>query len=156
MIEKNFHDPGTAYTASLLADYGRAHDINVDQPFIPDIRTLHNGKGAGAQAFRHGYAVAPQFEVADSVPRTMPIVLARLALFDIRMRQNPDAWPDSLDMAFGVNYNSVSWLRLVGVNPDDERVGEILSIVGANQNNGVNGIEHDAQATKYRLPNIII
>lgn len=140
MIER-IQNPAIAYTASRLDKYARAHDIDTSRPFMPAPNAFDTNLGAGARSFRHGYAVPPIFETTESIPRTVPIVLARLTMYDARLSAPDSIW--EFDEKFGIRSDGVSWLRLVQVKPDDERVGEILSIVGANYKKGIKGTELD-------------
>lgn len=135
--------PGIKYTATRLAEYADKHGVDPDQAFMPAIDAANDINGPGSKALRLGYGLPPFFEVSDSVPRTIPIVLARLAIFDSRLNDNPTMWPPDMDARFGVFNDSVRWLRLLNVKPNDEKVDEILSIVGANSKSNFDGTEQD-------------
>jgi hypothetical protein len=145
MREKRIQDPALAYTAHRLGDYARGHGVDTERIKLPSTPNAIDTGHVGPQALRHGHALPMDFEVANAVPRTIPVVIARLAMFDARMRQPQPGFPRDMYERLGVYHDSVRWLRLALVEPDDSRVGEILSIVGARPESDFSGVEPDSR-----------
>lgn len=122
-----FKTPAIDYTAKALDEYARDHGVAPGQEMIFRAMTR-----AGANIFRHGYALADgpdrQFEVGREIPKTIPLLLARFALYE---RYTPGSWGGDFSAANGIMNDHCRWLRLINVDLEDERIDEVLDIVGA-------------------------
>lgn len=128
MPTHEFSTPHIEYAARALRQFAHEHNVSTDDETISFVQDR-----TPDQVRRHGHAMGDsldqmitkgfgrKFEVTTDVPRTIPLLLGRLAFYE----------QGHIESSEGVQSDRVRWLRLVNVKMDDPRVEDILSIVGA-------------------------